>query len=187
MADISQLIASLAKNGRTTPTAPARAVTDVNPIRSQTGVGVNTKASVTSSVTAKGVIESTYKTEVASAYSIILVTADGAYEAPPGWPANRLYPVEVGNMITNDTIEEVNGRFGVVDGASIYEQKRVHVSIFVQSAGKQEVVRYGIRYEKPLEVFARAGLNRDGMYYAPDIYIDELSGDFAYDVTAMSK
>ena len=184
MSDIQKLIASLARSGRRQPTAPPRAVTDIKPISSQLGVGVSKKSSDSSSVTIKGVIKSSYKTEVASAYTIILVTADGAYEAPPGWPANRLYPQEVGTMETNDTIERVNNQYGVIDGAAIYEQKRVHSSIFVQSAGSQEVVMYGIQYEKPLNQFHRAGLNMADMFYQPTIYIEELSGDFSYDTSA---
>lgn len=186
MSEIKNLIVSLARSGRVSPTAPPRAVTDVKPIDGQLGVGVSKKPT-TSSVLVQGTVQTIFKNEVATAYSIIIITSDGAYEAPPNWPSNRLYPQEVGVMTVNDTIEQVGQLYGISDSATIYEQKRVHASITVQIPGYQELTNYAIKYETPLQGFHRLGVDRAGMPYEPTVYSEEIGGDYVYDTSAFFK
>lgn len=70
--------------------------------------------------------------EVKTTYSHLIITADGAFEMPLGWPGNGDYPT--GTPIPSplpDSLKVVGALLKLDTGVQYYEQRRVH-SIFFE-------------------------------------------------------
>ncbi len=72
--------------------------------------------------------------EVITVYSVIILTADGAFERPPGWPSTGTYP---GSGVELDPAEPY------------YEQKRVHAVFYDAGTGILYEDNYLIDIEAP--------------------------------------
>jgi len=72
--------------------------------------------------------------EVITVYSIIVLTENGAFERPPGWPATGTYPDSAVELIPEDPY---------------YEQKRVHAVFYDAGTGVLYEDNYLIDIEEP--------------------------------------
>ena len=110
----------------------------------------------------KEITEETHN-EVISVYSTIILTEDGAYEKPVGWPDTGDYP-EGGALDT---------------GAAYYEQKREHLALFEivykNRSGKEikslVTQNYLVRLAYPYEGDSMIGLANYSSW-TPELYID---------------
>ncbi len=79
------------------------------------------------------------KTEVISVYSKLIITEDGAFERPAGWPTNGAYPS--GTAIPSPLPASLINDAGVLKldiNVQHYEQKRVHLAAFDADDGLNE-------------------------------------------------
>jgi hypothetical protein len=93
-------------------------------------VGISTREAQAS----KDVASASVFREVITVYSIIVLTADGAFERPPGWPTTGTYP---GSGTEIDPAEPY------------YEQKRVHAVFYDGGTGILYEDNYLIDIEAP--------------------------------------
>jgi hypothetical protein len=93
-------------------------------------VGIATKAAAEAAEAAQA---SVFR-EVITVYSVIVLTADGAFERPPGWPSDGTY---TGTSFELDPAEPY------------YEQKRVHAVFYDPGTGILYEDNYLITIEAP--------------------------------------
>jgi hypothetical protein len=93
-------------------------------------VGIATKAAAEAAEAAQA---SVFR-EVITVYSVIVLTADGAFERPPGWPSDGTY---TGTGFELDPAEPY------------YEQKRVHAVFYDAGTGLLYEDNYLITLEPP--------------------------------------
>lgn len=114
-------IVKLAKTG-----AKRIVLADINtrpPIAAALGVG---KPVANTVATAAAV-----RTEVITVYSLLIITEDGAFERPHGWPTNGAYPAgtAIPSPLPNSLINDA-GTLKLDTNVQHYEQKRVHLVAF---------------------------------------------------------
>ena len=136
-------------------------------VPAKVGVGLPVEASSGSSVV--GAV----RTEVVTVYSHLIITEDGAFERPSGWPTNGAYPAgtTIPSPLPASLIND-GGTLKLDTAAQYYEQKRAHLVGFDSDSGYQED-----HYLVPLA----APFAADGYYqgitshaasvYAPTLYL----------------
>lgn len=100
------------------PAAPKSGLPDrveSGPILNQRGSGLATSTSGLVDTTSTAAVAYRTRKEVVTVFSTIILTEEGAFEKPSGWPTSGTYP---GSGYTLDT------------SASYYEQKRVHIVVY---------------------------------------------------------
>jgi hypothetical protein len=84
-------------------------------------------------------VNSNIRTESITVYSHLIITEDGAFERPHGWPANGSYPA--GTPVPSPLPKSLINSGGVLSldvDAQYYEQKRVHIVCFDVSGSLYE-------------------------------------------------
>lgn len=75
--------------------------------------------------------------EALTVYSQLIITADGAFEMPPGWPTNGDYPPgAVAPTPLPDSLKWDAGSSTLTLDTTVayYQQKRVHIAIFLEAS-----------------------------------------------------
>ena len=100
--------------------------------------------------------------EVITVYSVIVLTADGAFERPPGWPSTGTYP---GSGVEIDPAEPY------------YEQKRVHAVFYDAGTGILYEDNYLIDIEEPYSglVNSLAGIDQSKIVLRKNVLATGLS------------
>ena len=117
----------------------------------------------------------TARQEVCSFYSQLIITADGAFEMPSGWPTDGSYPSYTTVPSTLPDSLYMNGSVLTLDTSiQYYQQKRVHLTIFVDTNGNFYADVYNIPMAAPLE--------DQGYYSGLQVYTDMWQVALARDV-----
>jgi hypothetical protein len=142
---IPELIANLSNTPRTLPTALEPVKSDAAPITATTGEGMAEGGAFS------GNTPLTVEVEIATVSSTILVTADGAFEKPLGWPTSGAYGSEATYPGTlPDSLTLVSGILTLDKDVQHYEQKRVHLSY--RTVGNSVVcTKYYVPLEHPFK------------------------------------
>jgi hypothetical protein len=79
------------------------------------------------------------RVEVINVYSKLIITEDGAFERPYGWPANGDYPAgtPVPSPLPNSLIY-TGGVLSLDISVLYYEQRRCHIAVFSTTSGLVE-------------------------------------------------
>lgn len=122
-------------------------------------------------VKANDTVPAAVRTEVITVYSRIIITEDGAFERPHGWPSDGAYPAgtAIPSPLPNSLINDA-GVLKLDTNVQHYEQKRVHLVAF---DGEDQL--YEDHYLIPLA----APYAADGYYQG---IIDHASGPWSPDL-----
>lgn len=162
-------IAKLAKSG------VKRIVLDDLPPRPSIGrtVGVGLPSSPAATDTGGGTI----RRHVITVYSHLIITADGAFERPHGWPVDGAYPA--GTAIPDplpDSLINDAGTLKLDIDVQYYEQKRVHLVVYEVGDVLQEdhlLVAFAAPYESQGQY---QGLEHPSGLWAADLFLESYSG-----------
>ena len=162
--DITKLIGKLAKTARTNPVGLV-ALENGARLIATTGVGYHTGVSKGS---AAYIPE---KQEVVTYYSSIIITADGAFEKPPGWPTNGVYPdyAEYSGSTLPDSLTLDGSTLSLNTDVDHYEQRRVHVAYFDEN-GSISCVKYHVPLEEPYTSVYLKGLDGNTNNYSIGVF-----------------
>lgn len=75
--------------------------------------------------------------EVITLWSSIVLTEDGAFEMPPGWPANGDYPAGAFMASPPPSITVTGGTYTLDTTVAHYVQKRVHLVTYQNEVGDE--------------------------------------------------
>lgn len=169
MRRIPDLIANLSNTPRTLPSSPEPVKVDAAPLVTTVGEGISEGNAFT------GEVAFEVEVEIATVASTILITADGAFEKPLGWPTSGAYGASAAYQGTPlpDTLT-MNGSVLTLDiDVDHYEQKRVHLS-YRSIGGKVICTKYYVPLEQPFKGMYFVGERQGGegdyvMKYTMDI------------------
>lgn len=125
------------------------------------------------------------RTEVFAVYTHLIITQDGAFERPYGWPLNGDYPI--GTAIPSplpDSLKESGGTLSLDINVQYYEQKRVHLVGFDSDNGLSED-HYLITLAAPFEAdgYYQGITSHAGGVYIPVLYLQNASSGLSTDAT----
>lgn len=94
--------------------------------------------------------EAIFRSELLSVFSILVITEDGAFEKPLGWPDSGAYPAEIPPPAVLPNSLLFDGLNVSLDtSVAYYEQQRVHYTLYETSSGVH-VDTFLIPYAYPL-------------------------------------
>jgi hypothetical protein len=113
--------------------------------------------------------------EIVTWYSTIIITADGAFEKPTGWPTDGSYTefAQFSGATLPDSLSMVGGTLTLDVDVDHYEQRRVHASYFYDGNAVSGF-KYHVPLEEPYTSVYLSGLDANTDDYDMLIYVSVL-------------
>ena len=120
--------------------------------------------------------DSNVRTEVISVYSYLILTEDGPFEMPLGWSADGDYPsgTPVPDPLPASLLNS-GGTLSLDTDAQYYQQKRVHISVFLNADIVSED-RFQIDIAPPFDGYYHGLQASPAQTWTPKLYLQAKPG-----------